>query len=474
MDNDVIVPGADHASLPKNFEHGDTEERLYQWWEERGCFVPDPNAVGEPFCIAMPPPNVTGALHMGHAMFVTLQDVMARVARMRGRPTLWLPGSDHAGIATQLVVERALEADGLTREGIGREAFEKRTWEWKENAAGAGQIRRLGASCDWSRERFTLDDGLSDAVLESFIKLHDDGLIYKGTYMVNWAPKLQTAVSDLEVEYADEPGTLYYFRYPVAPLEDEDETELFLEVATSRPETILGDTAVAVNPTDERFQALIGRECVVPFTDPPRRVPIIGDEYVDVEFGTGALKVTPGHDPNDYEIGQRVGLETINIMNKDGTMNGVCGEAYESLDRFECRRETVAGHGDERFGDQDGAVSDARASIAAGRRDHRASRIRAVVLQDGHHGGAGTRGVRVRRARHRPAAVREDLPRLAHGHPRLVHLAAALVGTQDPGVLRARERRGVECGALGNREGIVPALRRRARRSGEASVRARG
>ena len=307
MDNDVIVPGADHASLPKNFEHGDTEERLYQWWEERGCFVPDPNAVGEPFCIAMPPPNVTGALHPGHAMFVTLQDVMARVARMRGRPTLWLPGSDHAGIATQLVVERALEADGLTREGIGREAFEKRTWEWKEEYGGriAGQIRRLGASCDWSRERFTLDDGLSDAVLESFIKLHDDGLIYKGTYMVNWAPKLQTAVSDLEVEYADEPGTLYYFRYPVAPLEDEDETELFLEVATSRPETILGDTAVAVNPTDERFQALIGRECVVPFTDPPRRVPIIGDEYVDVEFGTGALKVTPGHDPNDYEIGQR-------------------------------------------------------------------------------------------------------------------------------------------------------------------------
>ena len=339
VDNDVIVPGADHASLPKNFEHGDTEERLYQWWEERGCFVPDPNAVGEPFCIAMPPPNVTGALHMGHAMFVTLQDVMARVARMRGRPTLWLPGSDHAGIATQLVVERALEADGLTREGIGREAFEKRTWEWKEEYGGriAGQIRRLGASCDWSRERFTLDDGLSDAVLESFIKLHDDGLIYKGTYMVNWAPKLQTAVSDLEVEYADEPGTLYYFRYPVAPLEDEDETELFLEVATSRPETILGDTAVAVNPTDERFQALIGRECVVPFTDPPRRVPIIGDEYVDVEFGTGALKVTPGHDPNDYEIGKRVGLETINVMNKDGTMNGVCGEAYESLDRFECR-----------------------------------------------------------------------------------------------------------------------------------------
>jgi len=338
VDNDVVVPGADHASLPKNFEHGDTEERLYQWWEEHGCFQPDPNASGEPFCIAMPPPNVTGALHMGHAMFVTLQDIMARVARMRGRPTLWLPGSDHAGIATQLVVERALESEGLTREGIGREAFETRTWAWKEEYGGriAGQIRRLGASCDWTRERFTLDDGLSEAVLECFMKLHDDGLIYKGTYMVNWAPKLQTAVSDLEVEYADEPGTLYYFKYPVAPIDETSDESLFLEVATSRPETILGDTAVAVNPNDERFQHLIGRECLVPFTNPPRRVPIIGDEYVDVDFGTGALKVTPGHDPNDYDIGKRVGLPTINIMNKDGTMNNLCG-TYENLDRFVCR-----------------------------------------------------------------------------------------------------------------------------------------
>ena len=335
VDTTTVVPGANHSSLPKNFEHGDTEERLYQWWESNGCFQPDPNATGEPFCIAMPPPNVTGALHMGHAMFVTLQDVMARVARMRGRPTLWLPGSDHAGIATQLVVERSLEAEGLTREGLGREKFEERTWAWKEEYGGriSNQIKRLGASCDWSRERFTLDDGLSEAVLESFIKLHDDGLIYKGTYMVNWAPKLQTAVSDLEVEYTDEPGTLYYFNYPV---EGEDDTDAFLPVATSRPETILGDTAVAVNPNDPRFAHLIGKQCVVPFSDPPRSIPIIGDEYVDIEFGTGALKVTPGHDPNDYEMGKRKNLETINIMNKDGSMNGLCGP-YEGMDRFECR-----------------------------------------------------------------------------------------------------------------------------------------
>ena len=336
------VPGANHADLSKNFEHADVEERLYSWWESRGCFAPDPDATGEPFTIAMPPPNVTGALHMGHAMFVTLQDIMARNARMRGRPTLWLPGSDHAGIATQLVVERALEAEGKTRVEIGREAFEERTWAWKEEYGGriAGQIRRLGASCDWSRERFTLDEGLSDAVLEAFVSLHERGLIYKGTYMVNWAPKLQTAVSDLEVEYADEPGTLYYFKYPVRPADGDEEAEdLHLPVATSRPETILGDTAVAVNPNDPRFARFIGRECVVPFSDPPRFIPIIGDEYVDVEFGTGALKVTPGHDPNDYEIGKRRGLPTINIMNKDGSMNAKCGPAYEGMDRTACREQ---------------------------------------------------------------------------------------------------------------------------------------
>ena len=329
-----VSPGANHADLPKNFEQGDVEERLYKMWEDNGYFKPSELATGEPFTIAMPPPNVTGALHMGHAMFVTIQDIMARNARMRGRPTLWLPGTDHAGIATQLVVERSLEAEGLTREGVGRYEFERRTWEWKKEYGGriGNQIRRLGASCDWSRERFTLDEGLSESVLEAFVTLHEKGLIYKGTYMVNWAPKLQTAVSDLEVEYADEPGTLYYFKYPVEGGEGDDS---YLPVATTRPETILGDTAVAVNPEDDRFKKFIGKRCVVPFSG-GRTVPIIGDDYVDIEFGTGALKITPGHDPNDYEIGQRVGLPTINIMNKDGSMNGNAGE-YEGLDRAECR-----------------------------------------------------------------------------------------------------------------------------------------
>ncbi|ABO97729.1 predicted protein [Ostreococcus lucimarinus CCE9901] len=332
-------PGKRHGDLPKNFEHQNVEENLYEWWESRGYFAPnDETATGPPFVIPMPPPNVTGALHMGHAMFVTLQDVMTRSARMRGRKTLWLPGTDHAGIATQLVVERKLESEGVKRTDMTRDEFVERVWEWKAEYGGRiqQQIKRLGASCDWSRERFTLDEGLSESVLEAFITLHDRGLIYKGTYMVNWAPKLQTAVSDLEVEYTEEPGTLYFFKYPVEGGGADD----YLPVATTRPETILGDTAVAVNPEDDRFKHMIGKRCVVPFTN-GRTVPIIGDSYVDMEFGTGALKITPGHDPNDYEIGKRVGLDLINIMNKDGSMNSNCGK-YAGIDRADCRKQLWA------------------------------------------------------------------------------------------------------------------------------------
>jgi len=331
-------PGKRHGNLPKNFEHEAVEEGLYKMWEERGYFRPREDAPGPPFVIPMPPPNVTGALHMGHAMFVTLQDVMTRSARMRGRKTLWLPGTDHAGIATQLVVERKLESEGIKRTDMTREEFVERVWEWKAEYGGRiqQQIKRLGASCDWSRERFTLDEGLSESVIEAFVTLHDRGLIYKGTYMVNWAPKLQTAVSDLEVEYSEEPGTLYFFKYPLEGGGPND----YLPVATTRPETILGDTAVAVNPEDERFKHMIGKRCVVPFTG-GRTVPIIGDSYVDMEFGTGALKITPGHDPNDYEIGKRVGLDMINILNKDGTMNANCGK-YTGIDRADCRKQLWA------------------------------------------------------------------------------------------------------------------------------------
>jgi valyl-tRNA synthetase len=269
---------------------------------------------------------------MGHAMFVTLQDIMTRYQRMRGKATFWVPGTDHAGIATQMVVERMLKEQGITKDELGREAFEAKVWEWKEQYGGyiTQQLRRLGASCDWSKERFTLDDGLCDAVVEAFVNLHEKGLIYKGAYLVNWDSKLMTAVSDLEVEYAEETGKLYYFKYPI---EGSDEA---VAIATTRPETILGDTALAVHPEDDRFQHLIGKNAVVPMSG-GRTIPIIADTYVDREFGTGALKITPGHDINDYELGKRHNLEIINIMNNDGTLNANAGK-YENMDRFDARK----------------------------------------------------------------------------------------------------------------------------------------
>jgi len=321
--------------LHKNFDVA-REEQLYAWWEEQGFFSPDhpanaQRAAGDPFVVPMPPPNVTGRLHMGHAMFATFQDIMVRFQRMRGRPTLWLPGTDHAGIATQMVVEKMLAKEGVSRLAMGREAFVDRVWEWKREYGGfiTMQLRRLGASCDWSRERFTLDEDLSRGVAEAFVRLHDKGLIYRGAYMVNWSPALQTAVSDIEVDFSEEKGKLYFFKYPVAGGSD------FLPVATTRPETILGDTAVAVNPNDERYRHLVGKECVVPMSG-GRTVPIVADEYVDMEFGTGALKITPGHDPNDWEIGKRLDLPIISIMNRDGSMNEAAGR-YAGLDRFKAR-----------------------------------------------------------------------------------------------------------------------------------------
>mgnify|MGYP001081730078 CR=1 FL=1 len=323
-------------SLPKIYNYTSVEERLYQWWEEKGYFRPEIVPGEQPYVISMPPPNVTGELHLGHAMFVSLEDMMIRHARMQGRPTLWLPGTDHAGIATQLQVEKyLLRTEEVTREEIGREAFIEKTWEWKEKYGGIilNQLRRLGASCDWSRTRFTLDAGLSEAVREAFVQLYDKGLIYRGSYLINWSPGLKTAVSDLEVEYHMEQGTLYYFNYPI------DGSQEAIPVATTRPETILGDTAVAVHPADERFKHLVGETALVPMLDRP--IPVIADDYVDLEFGTGALKITPGHDPADYEIGRRHDLEIINVLNQDASMNEAAGP-YEGLDRFECRKKLWA------------------------------------------------------------------------------------------------------------------------------------
>ncbi|MFC1959801.1 valine--tRNA ligase [Chloroflexota bacterium] len=319
--------------MPKTFDYQEAEPRLYKWWEQNGWFKPEAaDEAAEPYVISIPPANVTGELHQGHAMFVSLEDLMIRYERMRGKAALWLPGTDHAGIATQLMVEKMLTAEGTSRQEVGREEFLRRTWEWKHKYGGKiiDQLRRLGASCDWEREHFTLDEGLSSAVREAFVRLYEDGLIYRGPRLVNWSPNLQTAISDLEVEYEDRDGKLYYFQYRLA-----DDPSVYIPVATTRPETILGDTAVAVHPEDERYQHLIGKMVSVPMLD--RQIPVIGDEYVDREFGTGALKITPGHDPNDYAIGQRHNLPVINIMNKDVTLNEQAGP-YQDLDRIEARQ----------------------------------------------------------------------------------------------------------------------------------------
>jgi len=326
-------------TLAKAYDFKATEERLYKKWEEGGYFQPanDPAKEGfdptrKPFVISIPPPNVTGELHTGHAMFVSMEDLMIRYHRMRGIPTLWVPGTDHAGIATQMLVEKALAKEGLKRDEMGREEFLRRTWEWKEKYGQriTRQIRRLGASCDWTRERFTLDNGLSRAVREAFVRLYEKGLIYRGPRMINWSPALRTAVSDLEVEYSEEPGFLYYFKYMLA-----DGSGDFIPVATTRPETILGDTAVAVHPDDERYKHLVGKQVRVPIID--RLIPVIADPYVTIEFGTGALKITPAHDPNDYAIGIEHGLEMISILDTGARMNEQAGP-YQGLDRFECRK----------------------------------------------------------------------------------------------------------------------------------------
>ena len=327
------------TELPKSYDFKEYEEKIYQVWEEKGYFKPsnDPNLPGhdpnvEPFVIVIPPPNVTGALHLGHPLFVATEDIMIRYHRMKGEPTLWVPGTDHAGIATQLQVENLLRKEGTTREAIGREAFEARVWQWKEKYGGEiiNQLRRLGASCDWERERFTLDQGLSRAVREAFVRLYEQGLIYQGPRMINWSPGLQTAVSDLEVEYSEEQGKLYHFKYMLA-----DGSGDYIPVATTRPETIPGDTAVAVHPEDARYARFVGKSVIVPILN--REIPVVADDYVTKEFGTGALKITPGHDPHDYEIGQRHNLPLINIMNKDATLNGNAGK-YAGLDRFKARK----------------------------------------------------------------------------------------------------------------------------------------
>ncbi|MHB8619476.1 MAG: valine--tRNA ligase [Chloroflexota bacterium] len=324
------------ADLTRPYEPGAVETRTYAFWERLGYFTPLVDPAKKPFTIAIPPPNVTGALHTGHALTFTIEDILARWHRMLGDPTLWLPGTDHAGIATNYLVEQALAKEGLTRESMGREAFLDRAWQWKDQYHGriVQQMKRLGVSVDWTRERFTMDEGLTRAVRTVFTRLHEEGLLYRGEYMVNWCPRCGTVISDLEVVHRDEPGELWYLRYPMA-----GDPAQAIEVATTRPETMLGDTAVAVNPDDDRYAAWVGKTLRLPITG--RLIPVVADADVDPSFGTGAVKITPAHDPTDYEIGKRHGLPSIQVMNADGTMSSEAG-VFAGLDRFEARRDVVA------------------------------------------------------------------------------------------------------------------------------------
>jgi valyl-tRNA synthetase len=323
--------------LEKTFDPQAVEQSLYKEWEASGTFAADPARNTKPFTVMMPPPNVTGSLHMGHALNNTLHDILVRYNRMNGKDTLWQPGTDHAGIATQMVVERQLAAQGINRRDLGRERFLEKVWEWKEQSGGTivNQLRRLGTTPDWSRERFTMDEGLNKAVRKAFVQLHKEGLIYRDKRLVNWDPKFHTAISDLEVLPKDIKGNMYYIRYPV-----EGSTERFVTIATTRPETMLGDTAIIVNPKDERYTDVVGKFAVLPIVG--RLIPIIADDYVDPEFGTGAMKVTPAHDFNDFEVGKRHKLEQINIFDDNAHINGNAPEEYVGLERFEARKKILA------------------------------------------------------------------------------------------------------------------------------------
>ena len=324
-----------NKELPKVYEPQQVESRIYQMWEDHDCFKGVEDSKKKPFSIVMPPPNVTGQLHMGHALDCTLQDILTRFKRMQGYAALWVPGTDHAGIATQIKVEEELRVkEGKTRYDLGREKFLERVWKWKEEYGNriVQQQKKMGVSCDWSRARFTMDEGCSKAVRETFCELYEKGLIYKGSRIINWCPHCVTALSDAEVEYVDKPGHLWYIRYPLADGSGD------IVVATTRPETMMGDTGVAVNPNDEKFKHLIGKKCILPIMN--REIPIVGDEYCEIGFGTGAVKMTPAHDPNDFEVGLRHNLEVIRVIADDGKINEN-GGPYNGMDRYECRKAIV-------------------------------------------------------------------------------------------------------------------------------------
>ena len=402
--------------MDKTYDPHQVEKRWYERWEEEGRFVPGASggAAGEPYCIMLPPPNVTGTLHMGHAFQDTIMDTLIRYHRMNGRKTLWQPGTDHAGIATQMVVERQINTEGLTRQDLGRDAFVERIWRWKEHSGSTitNQMRRMGASVDWAHERFTMDEGLSGAVRETFVRLYEAGLIYRGKRLVNWDPVLQTAVSDLEVVSEEEDGFLWHIRYPRA------DGAGCVEVATTRPETMLGDTAIAVHPGDSRYRDLVGAVVELPLTD--RRIPVIADEMVDPEFGTGCVKITPAHDFNDYQVGERHALERISVLAPDARMNGNAPERYRGLDRFEARAKIV---GDLEARGLLARTEPHRMTVPRGRPIARGDRTlshRSMVPESRTVGGAVDPCRGERRHPLRPRALGEDVLRVDAQHRGLV------------------------------------------------------
>ena len=320
--------------LAKSYQPKEFEDRIYQMWNDSGSFTASPDPEKKPYTIVIPPPNITGQLHMGHALDETLQDILIRWKRMSGYSTLWLPGTDHASIATEAKIVEAMRKEGVTKEDIGRDGFMVRAWEWKKQYGGriTQQLKKLGSSCDWSRERFTMDEGCNQAVKEVFIKYYQEGLIYRGERIINWCPKCLTSISDAEVEYEDQAGHFWHLRYPLK------DGSGYLELATTRPETLLGDTAVSVNPNDERYQHLVGKTLILPLVH--REIPIVADDYVEMDFGTGVVKITPAHDPNDFEVGLRHNLEIVNVMTDDAKITDDYPK-YAGMDRFEARKAIV-------------------------------------------------------------------------------------------------------------------------------------
>ncbi|MEG1849994.1 MAG: class I tRNA ligase family protein, partial [Oscillospiraceae bacterium] len=320
--------------LAKTYDPKQVEDRTYDFWLEHDYFHAKPNPDKKPFTIVIPPPNITGQLHMGHALDNTLQDILIRYKRMQGFETLWMPGTDHASIATEAKIAAALKEEGTSKDEIGREAFLRRAWEWRAKYGGriVNQLKKLGSSCDWERERFTMDEGCNHAVTEVFCRLYEKGLIYRGERMINWCPHCKTSISDAEVVYTEQNGAFWHIRYPLSDGSGD------LIIATTRPETLLGDTGIAVNPKDEKYQHLVGKTAILPLVG--RELPIVADDYVELGFGTGAVKMTPAHDPNDFEVGQRHGLAIVNILNEDGSINENGGK-YAGMDRFVCRKAIV-------------------------------------------------------------------------------------------------------------------------------------